>query len=118
MFDWNTDDKKVLGIVEWIKVYQGVYNGRQKIHAANWMFMTGGRIVECIKNLKIKNTEGFNRIPQRIIIDGLDSLIKPLLKMFELVYRTWRSRASGSFQRSSQFTKKVTKKVLKTINGN
>ena len=49
--------------------------------------MTGKRILECVKSLKIKNTEGLDRIPQRIIIDGLDSLIKPLVKLFVLVYR-------------------------------
>ena len=31
-----------------------------------------------------------DRIPQRIIIDGLDSLDKPLTKLFELVYREKR----------------------------
>ena len=49
--------------------------------------MYSERIKECVKSLKIKNTEGYDRIPQRIIIDGLDSLGKPLTKLFELVYR-------------------------------
>ena len=43
-------DKKVLGIVESIKVDQGVYNERRKIHAEGWMFMTSERIKECIKS--------------------------------------------------------------------
>ena len=80
-------DKKVLGIVESTKVDQGVYNGRRKIHAEDGIFMTSARIIECVKSLKIKNTEGYDRIPQRIIIDGLDALSKPLTKLFELVYR-------------------------------
>ena len=42
------------------------------------MFMDSERIKECVKSLKIKNTEGYDRIPQRIIVDGLDSLDKPL----------------------------------------
>ena len=74
-------------LVKSIKVDQGVYNGPRKIHADNRMFMTGKRILECVKSLKIKNTEGLDRIPQRIIIDGLDSLIKPLVKLFVLLYR-------------------------------
>ena len=45
---------KVLGIVESIKVDQGVYNGHQKIHAEDGMFMTSERITECVKSLKIK----------------------------------------------------------------
>ena len=51
------------------------------------MFMTDEKILECIKGLKIKNTEGYDRIPQRIIIDGRMILIKPLEKLFKLVYR-------------------------------
>ena len=40
--------------------------------------MTRDKIIECVKSLKVKNTEGYDRIPQRIIIDGLESLSKPL----------------------------------------
>ena len=38
-------DKKVRGIIESTKVDQGVYNGRQKIHAEDWIYMTGERII-------------------------------------------------------------------------
>ena len=79
--------KKVVGIVESTKVDPGVYNGPQKILAEDSMFMTDEKILECIKGLKIKNTEGYERIPQRIIIDGGMILIKPLEKLFKLVYR-------------------------------
>ena len=47
--------------------------------------MTKEQIIECIKSLKIKNTEGYDRIPQRIIINGLEALGKPLEKLFSLV---------------------------------
>ena len=80
-------DKKVRGIVESVKVDAGVYNGRQKILANDCMFMSGDKIIECIKSLKMKNTEGYDRIPQRIIIDGQESLSKPLEKLFSLIYR-------------------------------
>ena len=60
-------DKKVVGIVESTSVDPGVYNGRQKIIATDEMFMTGDKILESIKGLKLKNTEGYDRIPQRII---------------------------------------------------
>ena len=80
-------DKKVVGIVESTMVDPGVYNGRQKIFAEDAMFMTGERILECIKGLKIKNTEGYDRIPQRIIIDGGMVLCRPLENLFRLVYR-------------------------------
>ena len=44
-------------------------------------------VIIFIKSLKIKNTEGFYRIPQQILIDGRDSLIEPLTDFFRLNYR-------------------------------
>ena len=79
-------DKKVVCIVESTRVEPGVYNGRRKIHAEDWMFMTGNGIFECIKSLKIRNTESYDRIPQMIIIDGQEVLGKPLEKLFSMVY--------------------------------
>ena len=46
-------DKKVVGIVESTSVDPGVYNGRQKIIATDEMFMTGDKILESIKGLKL-----------------------------------------------------------------
>ena len=34
----------------------------------------------------IKNCEGFDRIPQRVLVDGIDILIDPLNELFGLVY--------------------------------
>ena len=44
-------------------------------------------VAECIKSLKIKNSEGFDRIPQRILIDGLNPLLKPLTDLFTLIFK-------------------------------
>ena len=51
------------------------------------MFMTRRMILECIDGLKLKNTEGYDRIPQRILIDERDILIEPLTGLFDMVYR-------------------------------
>ena len=48
------------------------------------MFTTRSNILECIDRLKLKNTEGYDRIPQRIFIDGRDFSIEPLSNLFEL----------------------------------
>ena len=40
----------------------------------------------CIKSIKIKNCEGYDRIPQRILADGAELLLEPLSKLFEFVY--------------------------------
>ena len=44
--------------------------------------MTRHMILESIDGLKLKNTEGYDRIPQRIFIDALDILIEPLTGLF------------------------------------
>ena len=49
------------------------------------MFMTVENIRECMSNIKIKNTEGYDRIPQRILVDGLEQLIVPLTHLFKLI---------------------------------
>ena len=48
------------------------------------MFMTSLNILECNDGLKLKNTEGYDRIPQRILIDGRESLIGPLTGLLYL----------------------------------
>ena len=55
--------------------------------ASNLDFMTKTDIIACIKMLKIKNCEGYDRIPQRVLIDGIDLLIDWLTKLFSMVYR-------------------------------
>jgi hypothetical protein len=36
--------------------------------------------------VKIKHTEGFDRIPQRILVEGIDILLKPMTKMMNMIY--------------------------------
>ena len=43
-------------------------------------FMTAVDILECINQLKMKNCEGYDRIPQIILIGGINVLITPLTK--------------------------------------
>ena len=42
--------------------------------------------MEAISLIKQKNCEGMDRIPQRIIVDGISILIKPLSKLFSSIY--------------------------------
>ena len=46
-------------------MYNGIWKVR-KVNAENNNFMTRANIEEAIKSLKVKNTEGFDRIPQCI----------------------------------------------------
>ena len=79
--------KKVEEIVTNINVDQGVYNGERKIQSNDSNFMTHYHVTNAIKDVKIKNTEGYDRIPQRILIEGADFLIGPLTLLFKIVYR-------------------------------
>ena len=87
MFDSDKKSRKVAKIVGETVVNQNVYNGSRKMVTEPVMFMTGIKISECISDLKLKNTEGFDRIPQRILIDGHGALIEPLTQLFQMIYR-------------------------------
>ena len=51
-------------------------------------FMSENDIIECVKQLKLKNCEDYDRIPQRILIDGISILINPQTRLFSLIYST------------------------------
>jgi hypothetical protein len=48
--------------------------------------MTREDIKECLGSLKSKNSEGFGRIPQRILLDGAKILVDPLSNLFDKIY--------------------------------
>ena len=68
---------KIENIVNTTHIDPAVYNGTPKVQENNFNFMTEVNIIESIMKLKLKNTEGHDRIPQRLLIDGVDLLIKP-----------------------------------------
>ena len=50
--------------------------------------------MEAISLIKQKNCEGMDRIPQRIIVDGISILIKPLTELFNSIYVLKRDKRS------------------------
>ena len=44
-------------------------------------------IIKCIKDIKIEITEGYDRIPLKVIVDGISQLIAPLSNLFEFIYK-------------------------------
>ena len=48
--------------------------------------MSSTDLKECIKGIKIKNCEGYDRIPQRILADGSTILETPLGELFSKIY--------------------------------
>ena len=79
-------EDKVKNITESVQIVPQVFNGTRKIFADSQMFMGPDEVVKCIKSIKCKNSEGYDRIPQRVLLDGVMHLQAPLIKLFTLVY--------------------------------
>ena len=77
-------DKKVKSIVETCRVENNVYNSLKK-NGFELNFMTTRNIHDALKSIKIKNCEGYDRIPQRILVEGFEILLPPIKKLFELI---------------------------------
>ena len=80
-------ENKVETIISQTEINDEVYNGIKKVTANNKMFMSKQEIIRCISSIKPKNSEGFDRIPQRILLDGIDHLLNPLSELFTLIYK-------------------------------
>ena len=77
---------KVINLANSTVINDNVYNGRNKVTINDKMFMDGASIRECIMSLKVKNSEGFDRIPQRILVDGVDHLLAPFVTLFSVFF--------------------------------
>ena len=77
---------KVENLADTCRIDNTVYNGMRIIHSDNEFFMTKLNILKIMKNLKIKNCEGFDRIPLRILNEGAERLVHPLADLFKLIY--------------------------------
>jgi hypothetical protein len=71
-------------------------------------------VAECIKSLKIKNSEGFDRIPQRILIDGINPLLKPLTDLFILIFKNNIIPKQWLISKTIPIHKKAPNHILKT----
>ena len=49
-------------------------------------FMSESNVKERMEMIKIKICEGYDRIPQRVLVDGIPHQLKPLTKLFNLIY--------------------------------
>ena len=65
-----------------------VYNGIRKVNEPDVSFMSKCNIKEAIMSIKTKNCEGYDWVPQRILTDGIDHLLKPLSALFDKIYKT------------------------------
>ena len=79
---------KISTIVNESIVNNNVYNGQRKLYVDDHNFMNQNDINEAVSTLKLKNSEGFDRIPQRFLIDGILFTLKPLTDLFSMIYNT------------------------------
>ena len=77
---------KVQDIVNEQVISNNVYNGKKKINANTLDFMTETNVLQAIKSLKPKYSEGYDRIPVKILYDGIPHLLKPLSYLFNNIY--------------------------------
>ena len=82
----NFFKSKIVNLGKNLTTTEGVYNGRTFIKSEEVNFMTADRVSECLNELKIKNCEGYDRIPMRILKDGASILRNPVSVLFERIY--------------------------------
>ena len=61
-------DEKIKNIVNNVEISENVHNGTKKMTVGNSNFMTKNDIIECVKMLKVKNSEGYDHLVLIIII--------------------------------------------------
>jgi hypothetical protein len=79
-------DSKIVTLLSEVSKDDSVFNGEKKVNATSTFFMYKASVKECILSLKLKNSEGFDRIPVRILCDGVDFLLDSLTCLFKLIY--------------------------------
>ena len=77
---------KVKQIVTQSSISNNVFNGIKKVTCNQSPFMSCANVLECLKEIKQKNCEGYDRIPQRILLDGAEILVTPLTILFGKIY--------------------------------
>ena len=49
-------------------------------------FMDPISVKECMQSLKIKNLEGYDRIPKRVLVDGVEQFVGAFSGLFQRIY--------------------------------
>jgi hypothetical protein len=79
-------ENKVTGIVKETRIQTNVYNGIRIFNEENKHFMQSPDVLLVMKNLKIKNCEGYDRLPLRILSEGAEILAPVLANLFDKIY--------------------------------
>jgi hypothetical protein len=79
-------DRNFSGIISELSVDDQVYNEQKRLSASVKMFMDPISVEEVILSLKIKNIEGFDCKPQRVLVAGVKVLAPAFSHLFKLIY--------------------------------
>ena len=63
-----------------------VYNGQRKINVNDENFMPRPNVLEAMKSIELKNSEGSDRIPKRIILYAAEILGEPFTVLMNKIY--------------------------------
>ena len=100
----NYFSKKIADLSEEATIWDDFYNGTPKILAQPSIFMDSASVKECMMSLKVKNSEGYDRIPQRCLVDGVELLCIPFSGLLKGSMNNLPSHSNGVCQRLSQYT--------------
>jgi hypothetical protein len=78
--------EKIKDILNEVRIDIQVNSGRQKVNSSEKMFVDPVSVKEVMVSLKIKNSEGFEPILQRVLVNGVKILAPKFSRKFELIY--------------------------------
>ena len=81
---------KVDNITRECQINDEVYNGTRLMNTGDENFMSETNVMRCRTSLKIKNCEGVDRIPLRVLNDGARILCRPITALMYIIYETKR----------------------------
>ena len=87
----------------------------QKSHLSSVPIYVVCKYLRIFEEIKTKNCEGYDRIPQRIFADGAEILVTPLTSLFEKIYNQKSIPEQWSLAKVIPIHKKGPKIMLKTI---
>ena len=103
---------KVKIIITSASINNSVYNGKKLMNFESTPNMSSVNIHECLNDIKIKNCEGYNRIPQRILADGAKILVRPLTTLFKKINVQSKIPEQWSFAKVIPLHKKGPKNII------
>ena len=73
-YNCNPNESKVNNLISNANVCPGGYNGSRKIQVEDKNFMALENVIKAMKEIKLKTSEGCDRIPQSVLLGGLEKM--------------------------------------------